>query len=550
MDKAEDIKINNGMAALYQSKAAAIKASKTKVRKEGFIKRAIRFVKGLKAAKAQADAQPYCSAEDRRNLYTEVFKDACAPIYNAFENAADTLWSFLYRLWYDVVGIAEFVVNLVVKLAFYLGSFFIFIWDVLWDIALWLEARKRTLFYIFAGLMAVVVLALITVNSLTAYEYSYYGRRLGTAKSKEEVYKTIELLGDKLSENSGANINIDVERDIEFRRVFGLNQKIDSKDDILNTLTYMKDIHVQAYSIVVNGRDTVTLDKEETAKTILEAVKKSFAPEKEGLVYDTIEYVEDISIEEVNVPLAYLWRPGDAAKYLTTGSVRDLEEDEEPAPLVTVRTSGTITWEEEVGYGTAYVQDDTMYIDQVVLFTQGRPGLNRVVANVETINGAETERTEIAKTSLTAPINAVYHRGTRPIPERSGTGTWIFPVKGAYAITSGYGWRGGFGVTWADFHSGTDISQAHGSRIYAADGGVVVYAGWRGSYGLCVDISHGGNYTTRYAHCSRLLVAVGQEVAQGEVIALMGATGFVTGTHLHFEVLYNGGAFDPMTLFR
>ena len=95
-----------------------------------------------------------------------------------------------------------------------------------------------------------------------------------------------------------------------------------------------------------------------------------------------------------------------------------------------------------------------------------------------------------------------------------------------------------------------DLWQPAGSKIYATDGGVVAMAGWYGNLGLCVRINHGGLYESYYGHCSKLLVSAGQTVAQGQVVALIGATGVVSGAHLHFEVHFNGKAFDPLTLFK
>ena len=118
---------------------------------------------------------------------------------------------------------------------------------------------------------------------------------------------------------------------------------------------------------------------------------------------------------------------------------------------------------------------------------------------------------------------------------------FIWPLPGYTYITSGYGPR------WGSTHSGIDISGGgcYGAGIVAAASGTVIKAASHWSYGNYVIVDHGGGYTTLYAHCSQLLVSVGQNVAQGEKIALVGSTGQSTGPHLHFEVRINGKTQDP-----
>ncbi|TAF08091.1 MAG: LysM peptidoglycan-binding domain-containing protein [Nostocales cyanobacterium] len=117
---------------------------------------------------------------------------------------------------------------------------------------------------------------------------------------------------------------------------------------------------------------------------------------------------------------------------------------------------------------------------------------------------------------------------------------YIWPAKGV--LTSGYGWR------WGRMHRGIDVANSVGTPIYASAPGVVERAGWnRGGYGNLVDIRHPDGSLTRYAHNSRILVRVGQEVEQGTTIAAMGSTGFSTGPHLHFEIHPSGkGATNPI----
>ncbi|MBQ2614125.1 MAG: M23 family metallopeptidase [Clostridia bacterium] len=112
------------------------------------------------------------------------------------------------------------------------------------------------------------------------------------------------------------------------------------------------------------------------------------------------------------------------------------------------------------------------------------------------------------------------------------------PAQGV--LTSEYGER------WGRNHSGIDIGGEDGSNILAADGGTISFAGWVEGYGNYLSIDHGNGFETAYAHCSELLVAQGEVVSQGQVIAYMGNTGNSTGPHLHFEVKREGVFQDPL----
>ncbi|HTQ74654.1 MAG TPA: M23 family metallopeptidase [Burkholderiales bacterium] len=120
----------------------------------------------------------------------------------------------------------------------------------------------------------------------------------------------------------------------------------------------------------------------------------------------------------------------------------------------------------------------------------------------------------------------------------------IPPVDGSWSASS-FGWRIDPFNGMLAMHEGVDFVVDVGTPVFAAAGGVVRFAGMHPQYGYMVEIDHGNDFTTRYAHNSRLLVKEGDVVQRGAKIAESGATGRATGPHLHFEVRYRGVAQNP-----
>lgn len=121
---------------------------------------------------------------------------------------------------------------------------------------------------------------------------------------------------------------------------------------------------------------------------------------------------------------------------------------------------------------------------------------------------------------------------------------FMWPVAGY--LKSGFGYRIHPIFGYRRFHSGVDLVAPSGTLVKAGDGGDVIQTGYDGGYGYSVVVYHGGGFATWYAHLSRILVAPGQRVERGQVIGLVGATGWATGPHLHFEVRINGAAQNPL----
>lgn len=120
----------------------------------------------------------------------------------------------------------------------------------------------------------------------------------------------------------------------------------------------------------------------------------------------------------------------------------------------------------------------------------------------------------------------------------------IWPTTGW--LTSDFGGRLDPFTGASDYHAGLDISADNGKPVRATADGTIGEAGWSGNYGNMVLVSHRFGLSTRYGHLSRLAVRAGQTVRRGDVIGFVGSTGRSTSPHLHYEVLLNGEAINPL----
>ncbi len=185
-------------------------------------------------------------------------------------------------------------------------------------------------------------------------------------------------------------------------------------------------------------------------------------------------------------------------------------------------------------------------VDGVVYKTKRGDTLTKIAKTYKSEAAKIIEMNGLADSdSLDAGIELVLPDGKLPPPPPAPTRSFAnFPVPPPAADRVGLGqllWPcGSRRITqyYKRKHTGLDIGAPIGTPIYAADSGVVVYAGWNsGGYGNMTIVDHGGGLYTRYGHASKLLTKVGQRVQRGDVIALVGSTGRSTGPHLHFEVM-------------
>lgn len=209
-----------------------------------------------------------------------------------------------------------------------------------------------------------------------------------------------------------------------------------------------------------------------------------------------------------------------------------------------VSVTKTLTYTEEIPYTINKTKSDKMYSGIEETEREGQEGERQVVANVKYVDDVEISRDIVSSTVTKEPVTKEITVGTGGLPAHSGDGAvsgagFMWPSSGGY-VSSPFGKRG------SSYHLGIDYATSYGTPVVASLPGVIVTAGWSGSYGNLVVIDHGAGLQTRYAHNSSIKVRVGQVVKQGDLISRVGSTGYSFGNHVHFEVRINGAARNPM----
>lgn len=434
-------------------------------------------------------------------------------------------------------------------------------------------------------LIPVMMLAAATLSICTlsffgvGLKVSINGVSVGYVSSKGEMEEILAGVEDRVAEYLGSpySLNLDVTYSIGYDD--GVSSHVDSEQIASYVMSGLDNVSAK-YVLTVDGVP-VGANKSRSALELLRQrmleQNASAASYKGG----KIEFVQDVrvvpqgsmdaaemTIDEIQAkltgntsePVVYTVQSGDtvsgiAQKYSTSTSAivaanpglqaEKIHVGQEititaSVPMLSVKETVTEHYVRRIGYETEKRTTDQLYTTQSRVVVSGQYGEANVTADVVYINGQEQSRVVMDWQVTKDPVTEVIEVGTKKPPAKTATGTFRKPSNGVFS--SGYGYRRNLG----DFHTGVDFAGAVGTPIYAADGGKVTFAGRKGNYGYCVFITHDNGYVTLYAHCSKLLVKQGQSVAKGETIAKVGATGRVTGPHLHFEVRKNGQTVNPL----
>ncbi|MBT9154469.1 MAG: Murein DD-endopeptidase MepM [Firmicutes bacterium] len=436
--------------------------------------------------------------------------------------------------------------------------------------------RRKQIAICFALTLCALIFTLFW--AFKAWEVRLDEVALGVVRDKQVIIGRLDARTQELQQESGGDVGLASQ--VEYRLRFTLART--TVDELWAELEPLVEFGMKASVINVNGQEVAALATREEAEAVLEALRSRFVKVDNNRAVESVRFRQDVSISEayrkldnivdksggMNVMLfgrerrlthtvargESFWsiarlhnlrtsilaaaNPAVVPERLRVGTALNLVVAE---PFLQVEVLEKVTYNRPIPFQTIYVADNALWSWERRVRTPGRSGSQQITARVATVNGTEESREILSTAVLSSPTTQVVARGTKSAPTLS-TGTFRWPTIGR--ITSP------FGARWGGFHSGVDIGAPIGTPIVAADSGIVSFAGRNGGYGLMVRIEHGNGYATIYAHASRLLVAVNEQVEKGQTVALVGNTGRSFGPHLHFEIISAGRPLDPLRFFR
>ena len=443
------------------------------------------------------------------------------------------------------------------------------------------KALADTLYSYAAPLLAGTVFILVVCAGLSreyALQVMLDGESIGTIESYTVLTNADKIITNKLVSTNDQSWELDSKVKVV---PLGNKETITERQLANNILSASDEDIIEATGLYVNG-EFIGAVKDPTKLNAALATLK--APYENGDPNRTVSFVQDVSVldgiffadtvvpddelatlvgSEVSGAKYYTVSSGDtpwaiAAKngitYSTLLSLNGVTEFKSlfagdvltvgaSVPFLQVKYTEKTTRQVDIPFSRKTEKNNSMTLGTTKVSQRGVKGLKEELVESVYIDGVLQKETVIQSTVLKEPVTEITQQGTvwNGTIIQGGNGKLIWPTGGG-RVSRGF-------VGQYPAHNGVDIAGPIGTYIYAADSGVVTKALYTNvGYGIYCIVEHGG-YQTLYGHCSRLLVSVGQQVQQGQIIAYMGSTGNSTGPHLHFEVKRGNTRYDPYGWF-
>ena len=382
---------------------------------------------------------------------------------------------------------------------------------------------NRNFKYVTCLVLAVASLILTVAASGVTFGYtvSYSDEVIAVVSSEADYNKADAIVLNNIDEDSAKANSISP----KFGLTVTVKDRLNTTDEVVAAIVKNNDDIIKAQALVVNGEMILCVEGNVISGLLKDRLN---AYNVEG-AENTSEFVETVETQN--------------GYFLKEDAVK-LKKAQEIINGLAVKTVSVATNRVEVPFETQNVKDNTQVRGYSKVTTKGENGITEKTEETVRINGEVTETRVLSSKVIKEQVTQVVTIGTAnnytsaTASAQAKSAGFICPISaGKYRVSAYYG--------DGRNHKAIDLAADRGTPIFAVAAGTVTYAGWDGDYGYNVVIQHANGIKTRYAHANALCVSTGATVAQGDMIATVGSTGWSTGNHLHFEVIVNGTRVNP-----
>ncbi len=355
-----------------------------------------------------------------------------------------------------------------------------------------------------------------------------------TIKGKDEKEKTIYVTDNKIFSSA-----IDTLAEIFVGTKEYTAYKENNQNDIVDTGSIIESVYVDediTYKATnISTSEKIYTNSDDLAKYLLYGDEYSETKVKveDGDSISSIAFNNQISVNEFLISndeytsednLLY------AGKEVTIAQIN---------PQVNVVVETHSVSDVESNYNTIEQHDSNMIQGDEVVTQEGEKGIDRITQSIKSVNGQVNYVQVNQRETLKAPTAKIVTVGSKVIPTVGSTKSWGWPTAPGYTITSGFEYRINPVDGSHELHSGIDIAgTGYGSPVYVTNNGTITKMSYAYNYGNHIFVDHGNGFYTVYAHMSGFVsgLHVGSVVERGQQIGYVGATGYATGPHLHYEI--------------
>lgn len=312
-----------------------------------------------------------------------------------------------------------------------------------------------------------------------------------------------------------------------------------SQDEIVDTGSTIENVYVDediAYKAVnIPTTEKIYTDTDELSKYLLygDNYQEKRIKVEDGESIQTLAFKNKISVDEFLISNDEY---NNEDNLLYTGKEVVIAQIN---PQINVVVETHSVKDVESNFDTVEEHDANMIQGDEKVTQEGEKGLDRVTQNIKYVNGQMNYVQTEKKETLKAATSKIVTVGSKVVPNVGSTKSWGWPTNNGYTISSGFEYRINPVDGSHELHSGLDIAgTGYGSPVYVTNNGTIIKMTQVYNYGIHMIVDHGNGYYTLYAHMSGFAsgLHVGSVVERGQQIGYVGATGYATGPHLHYEI--------------